>query len=1032
MKKIIILLVFGILLFNMPIYAQTLQLPKNIQSPNASSLGKYGDIPMDLSSGRANVSIPVYTISERGIPLDISLNYDTGGVRVNDTPGWVGQNWSLNAGGVITRVVKGQTFDEKFSNDVPMGSSFWGVQSGYYYYIPTLNNSQWNQPGTMKTIIKNSGITNAPYPSADLEPDIFIFNFMGHVGKFFLGPDGSWKVSSKDNIKVEININDKVTPMNFPPTNNFNQRPFLKVFNKITLTDDRGNKYIFGGVQDNIEYTIPDFFNQLANPIIANAWYLSEVYDKIGTKVYSFEYERGDYIASFYNTNSFNTYSKQFDGTIFTPGVGCIGGTGMTNQITTSGQLIIPTYLKSIKTKSLTEVKFTSSINNALKYKYQSGDTALDNTFLNITSYLSSIPLPGNTENAMFYYIKRLQNGVTSNPNTTSGHFNTYLDALKWRKLDNIIIKDNNSVILKQATLTYNDVPNQRLKLEKLNIDNQFNHSFEYNNFNLLPNYTSTNVDHFGYYKSAPFSVDYNSPAAHAATRETDVSTVGYGTLSRIIFPLGGYTTFEYEPHTYSKYVNSNSQLANGNGIIGGVRIKRMEDYSDPQNKIIKDYKYIIDINSPISSGNLLQKNEYYVKNYILPTENSIPYYQTQFSIGSVIQLSNLMGPQIEYSTVIEKQENKGYIINQFSNYSDYPNLANSGTLGQSNSIFDPHTEMGYKRGLIKSKQYYNENNILLKDEFYTYSETNPKSARGLSYRYFMACSESNQQTQEYVITGNAYDIFYSDFNLTTKKTKIYGNAGQFFETVENSGFGDYENFGDNFLKSKSYIDTNGKTISENYTYSFDKNGTEPYTTLTNRREYPIIETSKLADQELLGKTKTDYALVSTVDVSGNPVTSQIFPQKFSESKGNNIIEEKLIVDRYDIDGHILKAHKYDGNYIYYYYGYDNKYPIIKIEGAEITNESIVQNDLGSLKLLLNIAAPDYNQIAQKQSSIIKSLPSYLCTFYTFKSQFGVSSIMNSSGMLEYYDYDSSGRLINVKDQNGKLLKSYSYELKNQ
>lgn len=1030
MKKIF-LLIAVLLISDTLILAQTLQLPKNIQSPNAASLGKYGDIPMDLSSGRANVNIPLYSLNENDIPLDISLNYDTGGVRVNDVPGWTGQNWTFNAGGVITRVVKGSSFDEKYTNDVPMGHSQWGIASGYYYYTPALNSSQWNSINNMTTVIKNAGVTNSDIPSADLEPDIFIFNFMGHVGKFFLGSDGIWKVSSKDNIKVEINITDKVTPMNFPATNNFNQRPFLKVLNKITLIDDKGNKYIFGGIQDNIEYTIPDFFNQLKNPVIANAWYLSEVYDKEGTKVYSFEYERGDYIASFYNTNSFNGYSKQFDGNIFIPGVGCSGGSSVTNQVTAAGQLIIPTYLKSIKTKSLTTINFTSSVSNALKYRYNNGDTTLDNAFSNVISYLSGIALPGDIENAMFYYIKRLQDGVTPNPSVTSGHFATYLTALKWRKLDYFIARDSQNNIVKQVSFNYNNIPTERLKLDKLTLDNQFHHSFEYNNFNQLPSFVSTNVDHFGYYKSTPFSVDYTSPTIHEPTRETDPTKVNFGTLSKMTYPLKGYTTFEYEPHNYSKYLDSNSSLVLGNGIIGGVRVKKMEDFSDPQNKITKEYSYTVDVNSSLSSGILLQKNVYYVKNYLIPTENGIPYYQTQFSIGSVIQLSNLMGPQIEYSTVVEKEENNGYVVNNFTNYSDYPNLPNSGKLGQSNSIFDPHTEFGYKRGLLKEKKYFNSSNNLLKEEVFTYNETTPQAARGLSGRFFLACPNSNGQTQEYVIAGNAYELFYSDFNLVSKKTKTYGNGGQYFEMVENSSFSNYGNFGDSFIKNKSYTETNGKLISENYLYSFDKNGTDPYTAMVNRREYSLVETSKLADQDLLGKTKTDYALIPTFDANGNTVASRIFPQKISEAKGNNALEEKLIVDKYDIDGHILKAHKTDGNYIYYYYGYNNKYPILKIEGAEIVDESIVLGYLTTLKPLVNVLVPDYTQIAQQQSNIIKALPNHLCTLYTYKSDFGVSSIMNSSGMIEYYNYDNVGRLINVKDQNGKLLKSYTYEIKN-
>ncbi len=1030
MKKIFLIMALP-LISNVSIWAQTLQLPKNIQSPNAASLGKYGDVPMDLSSGRANVSIPLYSLNENGIPLDISVSYDTGGVRVGDTPGWVGQNWTFNAGGVITRVVKGTSFDEKFTNDVPMGSSQWGIASGYYYYTPALNGAQWNSVSNMTTVLKNGGITNSTYPAADLEPDIFIFNFMGHVGKFFLGSDGVWKVSSKDNMKVEINMNDKITPMNFPATNNFNQRPFLKVLGKITMTDDQGNKYIFGGIQDNIEYTIPDFYNQLVNPVIANAWYLSEVYDKEGIKIYSFEYERGDYIASFYNTNSFSGYSKQFDGNIFVPGVGCSGGSSISNQVVAAGQLIIPTYLKSITTKSARTINFSSSINNSLKYRYNNGDPTLDSAFSNILSYLAGLALPGDYENAMFYYIKRLQNGVTPNPNVTSGHFDSYINALKWRKLDGFVARDSQNNVLKQVSFSYNNTPAERLKLEKLTVDNQFDHTFEYNNFNQLPGLLSTNVDHFGYYKSTPFSLDYNSPTIHEPSRETDPTKVYFGTLLKITYPLKGYTTFEYEPHTYSKYLDSNSSLVSGNGIIGGVRIKKMSDFSDPQNKIVKGYSYTIDANSTVSSGTLLQKNVYYVKNFLIPTENGIPYYQTQFSIGSVVQLSNLMGPQIEYSTVVEKTEDNGYIVNNFTNYSDFPNLPNSGKLGQNNSIFDPHTEFVYKRGLPKERKFYNSSNDLLKEEIFTYSETSPQAARGLSGKFFLACPQSNGQTQEFVIAGTAYELYYSDFNLTTKKTRTYGSAGQYFEMVENSNFSDQGNFGDNFLKNKSFIDSNGKSISENYLYSFDKNGTEPYTTMVNRREYPAIETSKLANQELLSKTITEYALIPTVAANGTAVASRIFPQKVLEAKGNNALDEKLIVDKYDTDGHILKAHLPTGNYTYYYYGYDNKYPILKIEGVEITDESTVLGYLATLKPLLNVISPNYTQIIQQQANIINALPNHLCTLYTYKNEFGVSSIMNSSGVIEYYNYDNIGRLMNVKDQSGKLVKSFTYEIKN-
>lgn len=42
-------------------------------TPNAVSLGKYADIPVDYSTGVPNISIPIYTVTEGDLSLPISL-----------------------------------------------------------------------------------------------------------------------------------------------------------------------------------------------------------------------------------------------------------------------------------------------------------------------------------------------------------------------------------------------------------------------------------------------------------------------------------------------------------------------------------------------------------------------------------------------------------------------------------------------------------------------------------------------------------------------------------------------------------------------------------------------------------------------------------------------------------------------------------------------------------------------------------------------------------------------------------------------
>src|SRR5882724_12246390 len=76
-------------------------------SPNAASLGKYGEVPVSLSTGVPNINIPLYEVKTGNISLPISIDYHAGGIKVEERASWVGLGWSLNAGGVITRVCRG-------------------------------------------------------------------------------------------------------------------------------------------------------------------------------------------------------------------------------------------------------------------------------------------------------------------------------------------------------------------------------------------------------------------------------------------------------------------------------------------------------------------------------------------------------------------------------------------------------------------------------------------------------------------------------------------------------------------------------------------------------------------------------------------------------------------------------------------------------------------------------------------------------------------------------------------------------------
>lgn len=82
-------------------------------SPTAQAFMRYGEIPVDYSTGVPNISIPLYTLRNKSMTVPISLSYHASGIKVNDVASEVGLGWVLNAGGIVARTVNGQPDERK-------------------------------------------------------------------------------------------------------------------------------------------------------------------------------------------------------------------------------------------------------------------------------------------------------------------------------------------------------------------------------------------------------------------------------------------------------------------------------------------------------------------------------------------------------------------------------------------------------------------------------------------------------------------------------------------------------------------------------------------------------------------------------------------------------------------------------------------------------------------------------------------------------------------------------------------------------
>lgn len=66
-------------------------------SPEAASLGKFGEVPVSYYTGIPDISIPLVQIAEKNLAVNVGLSYHAGGIKVEETASRVGLGWALNA-----------------------------------------------------------------------------------------------------------------------------------------------------------------------------------------------------------------------------------------------------------------------------------------------------------------------------------------------------------------------------------------------------------------------------------------------------------------------------------------------------------------------------------------------------------------------------------------------------------------------------------------------------------------------------------------------------------------------------------------------------------------------------------------------------------------------------------------------------------------------------------------------------------------------------------------------------------------------
>jgi len=250
-----------------------------LPSPSAAALGKFGSIPVSMSNGIPAITVPIF--QREGGPnkcgLSISLDYHAGGIRVDEVSSNVGLGWALNAGGVVTRTIRGIADESTLSDAVGFlapGHTLPGSADEMSY---TPLGSTFYVPGRMISDGRLDG-----------QIDVYSFNFNGKSGKFWLGKNGDIQITPQQKLSIERIVGNGTT-----------------VAGKTTIIAEDGFIYEFGEEETTFSS------NWVIRQFYPTAWYLSKIVSPARTDSIMFEYETfttGTYAIS---QTSSEVYSSQ-------------------------------------------------------------------------------------------------------------------------------------------------------------------------------------------------------------------------------------------------------------------------------------------------------------------------------------------------------------------------------------------------------------------------------------------------------------------------------------------------------------------------------------------------------------------------------------------------------------------------------------------------------------------------------------------------------------------------------------------------
>lgn len=1004
------------------IYAQSNQdlhyYFKNLpNSPSTATFLRYGDIQNSEFTGTNAPKIPLYTVREGDITLALTLDYLSGnGVKVTDEATSVGMGWNIGLPVIVQSVLVEDDFIlngsiKKLKIDLHHQNAPWpalnyngkyleskeGPQPAGYIGVPEIG--KYTYQYSVGHVLPVNGIFQG-YPNwlkYDTSPDIFTLNLFGEKLEFFIGNHKNFTDSSVAPQFICLKKGYKVS---------FNN--LLFTFN---ITAPTGIVYTFGKVEE---------VNSSAS-ILNRNFVLTGIKDK-NNKTIQIEYNEHQNVKNFipnsknlnYNIAVTENYTS-CDGIPFYYMPGPAGGYVYSTKLNgVNGQSAPFFETQGVGQYHIPTVPYFLTAQNYLLVSKISGEFGvLDFTYTSRedfpTAKLSEIKVRNNIN----IDVKKIAFDYSYSTAVNSTFYNAPSDLF-----------DENRM-------------RKRLFLKKLSINQNENFTFSYKNEFLLPRKDSYAVDYWGYYNAGnnnktyflnPVDLTNSTLPITDVNNNKKVADINYATaglLERINYPTQGSSIFTYESNSADNLFSNYNPSTIGTGK--GVRLKSQTN-TDIQGNLVEKTRFIyeegystnpLDLITAYTTRFIQANNHHIFGTEVISTNSTNNYSTSPLSSGDIVGYKKVIKIQVDSFGNDKGKIISSYSINPDVFYHFFPYQV---------PVSIPRTKAaGLESGLLLSQEYLNNNNQVIRKIINEYNTKYSDIYYGTMFtpvnEYLYICANrTNGPTADYgfkpLSVVSHFPIFSKESLLSNSKTTEFFEGKEVINTLSNT----YDN--NNLLTQKSILNSTQDQLSESYSYSSQIPRFTQVNILSEPTDKIVYKNGKQIFRQVTNYDNTDHFNPTSI------VTNNV---------SNGTISIEATYNLYDTN-RLLQYTNKEGVPATIIWGYKGTQPIAYIQGA--TYAQVMQtfglngNDSTSYKYLDIVKKSDLDIDNNSEAMLISKLSEFMnntefndfkITTYVYDPLIGVKTIIQPSGIREFYKYDSFNRLESVKDGQEKLIKELRY-----